>query len=188
MICEPILTGRVSQLEQSLLSHGASVPLPWICRPHCPYDTSQPSMPTFPVALDSGVTMTPKYGHMACFSPSCSSPISHVPLVWPEGLWGETCFCCALSISMFCLVSSTGLGPLRHPYGVTQRFRNRGGRLHNCGEGEQGLWALPGGGCSHESTVSEGGRKEGRMRERTHLIVGELAICPTPVKVMGECD
>lgn len=149
---------------------------PWTCRPHCPHNGSPPSLLTFLMALDSGVTMTPKCGHhMTRHNPSCSLPISPVPLVWPEGLGGKPVLvpCPSLSSPWF---QAIGLGPLRHPYGVTQRFRNRVGRSHNCRGREQ---ALPGRGLQ-SLKCSQWGREPIWFWRVSHM--------PHTVKVKRESD
>lgn len=121
-------------------------------------------MPTFPVALDSAVTMTPKYGHMACFSPSCSSPISHVPLVWPEGLWGGDLF-------LLCLIHLYVLPGFKHRPGPTeaplwgnlevQKQRRQAPQLWGRGAGPLGpSWRR-----LQSWNYSQWGREEGRKNE-----------------------
>lgn len=132
MICEPLLIRGASSYNTHccrLQPCGLPLPhllrpleppgtLPWTCRLHCPHDGSQLSLPTFPMTLDSEVTMTSKCGHhKTCYNPSCSLPISHAPLVWPEGLGRKpvpAVPCPSLCSAWF---QAIGLDPLRHHYG-----------------------------------------------------------------------
>lgn len=107
MIFEPTLICRGSQLwSWSLLLFGSVLsynthccgPQPQPLRPlehlgslptaHMWIHRFEPNLPTFLMALDSGVTRTPQCGHhVVCHSPSCPPTyLLRSPLQWPEGL------------------------------------------------------------------------------------------------------
>lgn len=193
LICEPVLIGgaRHSQLQYSPLlpqPHQASG-APWnialglwdLLPTRVFTDLSQACSPSWWLWIQEWPTLGGPKVWPPHDMPCPLLLLIHLPR-FPEVAegWKETCSPCALSISVSCLAPSTGLDPLRHPHGVTSWFTNRVAGIPIWGWGAAGPLVL----SWPEAGVSEGVR----MRERTNLIVEELAICPVPVKVMRESD